>query len=62
MKLGGVRAGKNLEILILIISFHLIFPKVRMESWHLALSNLEREMEYVEPNHHRVSCVGFCHR
>lgn len=42
LRLEGLRAGKNLEIFILIISFHLIFPKVRMELWHLAFSNLEK--------------------
>ena len=62
LRLEGLRAGKILEILMLIVSFHLIFPKERMGLWHLAFSKLEKETENMEPNNHRVSSVGFCHK
>ena len=68
VRLKDLWGGKNLEILIMIVSFHLILPKFRMELWPLAFSNLERETRVYgtkQPNksiwNHTESSVGFCH-
>lgn len=44
----GLGTNKNLEIPILTLLFHQIFPRFRIELRHLASSKLEREIEFME--------------
>lgn len=46
MRSEGLGTDKILEILILTLLFHQIFPRFRIELRHVAFSKLEREMVY----------------
>lgn len=55
----GFRAEKNLETLILTVSFHQVFLRLTSKLWRLAFSSLEREIEFMESNNHRVLLWDF---
>lgn len=55
----GFRAEKNLETLMLTVSFHQVFLRLTSKLWRLAFSSLEREIEFMVSNNHRVLLWDF---
>lgn len=51
----GFGAHKNLETWILTVLLHQVLLRLMSKLWRLACSRLEREVEFMEPNNHRVS-------